>query len=163
TGLTQIVAEELDVPPSRVSLMMGDTAMTTDQGGVGGSNSIMWGAKPLRNAGASARSLLVQMASKRLGVPADQLETRDGVVYVKGNENKKISYDGLAGGSDLNEALKVSGDGFGLDVQGDGKPKDPANYTVVGQSIPRVDMRPKILGKWQYVEDVRVPGMLHGR
>ena len=48
-------------------------------------------------------------------------------------------------------------------MEGAGKPKDPANYTVVGKSIPRVDIAPKILGKWKYVTDVRVPGMLHGR
>ena len=163
TGLTQIVAEELDVAPARVVLVMGDTSMTTDQGGVGGSNSIMWGAKPLRNVGASARSLLLQLASRRLGVPVSQLETHDGVVTVKDDKSKKISYGELATGTDLNEALKVSGDGFGLDVEGLGKPKDPGNYTVVGKSLPRVDLRPKILGQWQYVGDVRVPGMVHGR
>jgi len=163
TGLTQIVAEELDVAPSRVALVMGDTSMTADQGGVGGSNSIMWGAKPLRNVGASARSLLLQLASRKLDAPVDQLETRDGVISVKGDPSKKITYGELAGGTDLNEALKVSGDGFGLDVVGAGKPKDPSTYTVVGKSLPRVDIAPKVLGKFQYVGDVRVPGMLHAR
>jgi nicotinate dehydrogenase subunit B len=163
TGLTQIVAEELDVAPSRVAVVMGDTSMTTDQGGVGGSNSIMWGAKPLRNVGASARSLLLQLGSRKLGAPVDQLETRDGIISVKGDPSRKISYGDLAGGTDLNEALKVSGDGFGLDVAGAGTPKDPSTYTVVGKSLPRVDIRPKVLGQFQYVGDVRVPGMLHAR
>jgi nicotinate dehydrogenase subunit B len=163
TGLTQIVAEELDVAPSRVSLVMGDTSMTTDQGGVGGSNSIMWGAKPLRNVGASARSLLLQLASRKLGVPVGELETRDGVVFLKADPAKRVSYAELAGSSELNEVLKVSGDGFGLDVEGMGTPKDPSSYTVVGKSIPRLDIRSKVLGQWQYVGDVRVPGMLHGR
>ena len=48
-------------------------------------------------------------------------------------------------------------------MEGIGKPKDPASYTVVGKPLPRVDIAPKILGQWQYVTDVRVPGMLHGR
>ena len=60
-------------------------------------------------------------------------------------------------------ALNVSGAGFGLNVQGAGKPKDPASYTVVGTSLPRVDMPAKILGHFTYITDVRVPGMLHGR
>jgi nicotinate dehydrogenase subunit B len=163
TAYSQIVAEELDVAPARVAFVMGDTAETTDQGGVGGSTSVAQGAKPLRNASATARFLLLQLASTRLGVPPDQLEVKDGIVSVKGDPSKHISYGELAGGTDLNDALNVSGAGFGLNVQGAGKPKDPASYTVVGTSLPRVDMPAKILGHFTYITDVRVPGMLHGR
>jgi hypothetical protein len=85
TAYAQIVAEELDVPLDHVQLLMGDTASTANQGGVGGSTSIMLGSKPLRNASANARYMLTQMASRRLGVPADQLEVMDGIVYVKGS------------------------------------------------------------------------------
>ena len=66
-------------------------------------------------------------------------------------------------GDRMAEALRVSGGGFALNVEGKGKPKDPASYTVVGQSLPRVDLPPKILGRATYSTDVRVPGMLHGR
>ena len=68
---------------------MGDTASTTNQGGVGGSTSIMLGSKPLRNAAANARYLLAQLASRRLGVPADELEVIDGVVRVEGRRNEE--------------------------------------------------------------------------
>jgi nicotinate dehydrogenase subunit B len=163
TGYTQIVAEELDVAPERVAVVMADTALTANQGGVGGSTSIMMGAKPLRNAAANARYLLTQLASQRLGVPAEQLEVKDGVVSVMGDASKSVSYADLAGGADLNDALKVSGDGFSLNVEGMGKPKDPSKYTVVGKSLPRVDIAPKVLGQWKYVTDVRVPGMVHAR
>ena len=163
TGFSQIVAEELDVSPERVQFVMGDTSMTTDQGGVGGSTSIMLGAKPLRNVAATARYLLLQLAAQRLGAPVEQLQVRDGIVSIQGNAGKSISYGDLAGAGDLNDALKVSGRGFALNVEGIGKPKDPANYVVVGKPLPRVDIAPKILGQWQYVTDVRVPGMLHGR
>lgn len=163
TGYAQIVAEELDVSPERVRFVMGDTSMTTDQGGVGGSTSIMLGAKPLRNVAATARFLLLQLASRRLGASLEQLQVRDGIVSVQGNAAKSVSYGDLAGGTDLNDALKVSGRGFALNVEGIGKPKDPASYTVVGKPLARVDIAPKILGQWQYVTDVRVPGMLHGR
>lgn len=163
TAYAQIVAEELDVPLDRVVLVMGDTASTTNQGGVGGSTSIMLGAKPLRNAAANARYLLTQLASRRLGVPADELEVIDGVVRVKGDATKSVSYSDLAGAGDLNDALKVSGEGFGLNVEGPGKPKDPSTYTIVGRPAPRVDLPPKILGHFKYVTDVRVAGMLHGR
>ena len=56
TALSQIVAEELDAPFEHVAFVMGDTAITPDQGGVGGSTSIAQGGKPLRNAAATARS-----------------------------------------------------------------------------------------------------------
>jgi nicotinate dehydrogenase subunit B len=163
TGYAQIVAEELDISPEHIRFVMGDTSMTTDQGGVGGSTSIMLGAKPLRNVAATARSLLLQLASRRLGAPLDQLQVRDGIVSVQGDAAKSVSYGDLAGAAGLNDALKVSGRGFALNVEGIGKPKDPASYTVVGKPLPRVDIAPKILGQWQYVTDVRVPGMLHGR
>ena len=163
TGFAQIVAEELDVAPQRVQFVMGDTSSTTDQGGVGGSTSIAMGAKPLRNVAATARYLLLQLAAQRLGAPLDQLQVRDGIVSIEGDAGKSIAYGDLTGATDLNDALKVSGRGFALNVEGIGKPKDPANYIVVGKPLPRVDIAPKILGQWQYVTDVRAPGMLHGR
>jgi nicotinate dehydrogenase subunit B len=163
TAYAQIVAEELDVPVDHVVLLMGDTAKTADQGGVGGSTSIMSGSKPLRHASANARYMLTQMASQRLGVSADDLEVKDGVVYVKGSPSKSVSYAELAGAADLNDTLKVSGSGFTLDVEGPGKPKDPSQYKIVGKPVPREDLPPKILGHYKYVVDVRVPGMLHGR
>jgi len=163
TGYAQIVAEELDVSPERVRFVMGDTSITADQGGVGGSTSIMLGAKPLRNVAATARLLLLELASRRLGVPLEQLQVRDGIITVQQDPTKSVSYGDLVGGADFNDALKVSGRGFALNVEGAGKPKEPASYTVVGKPLPRVDIAPKILGQWQYVTDVRVPGMLHGR
>ena len=163
TGLIQIVAEELDVPPARIRMTMGDTATTPDQGGVGGSTSISAGAKPLRNAAATARYLLLQMASEKLATPAAQLHVRNGVITAANDSSKSVSYGTLAGASTLSENLRVSGGGFALNVEGQGTPKDPASYTVVGQSLPRVDLPPKILGHATYTTDVRVPGMLHGR
>lgn len=163
TGFAQIVAEELDVLPASVRFVMGDTSLTPDQGGVGGSTSIALGAQPLRNVAATARSLLLQIASQRLGVPTDQLQVTGGMVSAKDGESKSVSYGELAGGTELNDIMKITGRGFGLNVVGRGKPKDPSSYTVVGKPVPRVDIAPKILGQWQYVTDVRVPGMLHGR
>jgi nicotinate dehydrogenase subunit B len=163
TAYAQIVAEELDVSPARVSFVMGDTSMTTDQGGVGGSTSIMLGAKPLRNVAATARFLLLQLASRRLNAPAEQLRVEDGIVNVEGDPLRTVSYRDLAGGGDLNDVLKVSGQGFSLNVEGRGKPKNYTDYAVVGKSLPGVDAAPKILGQWKYATDVRVPDMLHGR
>jgi CO/xanthine dehydrogenase Mo-binding subunit len=163
TALSQIVAEELDVAFGRIQFIMGDTASTPDQGGVGGSTSIANGAKPLRNAAASARLVLLRLAAGKLGVAPEQLQVSNGIVSVKDDASKSISYGALAAGSAMNEVLRVSGSGFGLKVEGQGKPKDPASYRVVGQSVPRIDLPPKILGHAMYSTDVRIPGMLHGR
>jgi nicotinate dehydrogenase subunit B len=166
TALNQIVADELDVAFERIQLVMGDTAETPDQGGVGGSTSISAGGKPLRNAAATARLMLLQLAASKLGAEPAQLQIKDGLVSVKGDASRSISYAalaGAAGGIDLNEALRVTGGGFALNVEGRGKPKDPGTYTIVGQSVPRIDLAPKILGHATYSTDVRVPGMLHGR
>jgi len=160
TALGQIVAEELDLNPSRVKFVLGDTATTTDQGGVGGSTSVSLGSRPLRNVSAAARAALVQRASQRLGVPADQLKVHDGVITAGA---KRVTYGELAAAIAAEQDLKVSGAGFALNVESSAKPKDPSAYTVVGTSVPRVDMAPKILGTHKYIVDVRVPGMLHGR
>src|SRR6202049_398913 len=137
TAYAQIVAEELDVSIDRVDFVLGDTAQTANQGGVGGSTSIMMCAKPLRNAAANARYMLTQLASRRLGAPPEQLQVKDGIVSVIGDASRKISYADLAGAGDLSDALKVSGEGFGLNVEVAGKPKDPSTYTIVGKSAPR--------------------------
>jgi nicotinate dehydrogenase subunit B len=163
TALTQIVAEELDLAPSRVKFVFGDTATTVDQGGVGGSTSVSQGARPLRNVAAAARAALVQRASQQLGVPVDQLRVADGVITARADATKRTSYGELAAAIAAENQLKVTGAGFALNVDGGAKPKDPSAYTVVGTSVPRVDMAPKILGTYQYITDVRVPGMLHGR
>jgi len=160
TALTQIVAEELDLSPSRVKFVFGDTSTTVDQGGVGGSTSVSQGSRPLRNVAAAARAALLQRASQRLGVPVEQLQVKDGVISAG---TKRITYGEIATALAAEQDLKVTGAGFALNVDGGAKPKDPAGYTVVGTSVPRIDMAPKILGTYKYVTDVRVPGMLHGR
>ena len=80
---------------------------------MGGSTSISAGARPMRNAAASARFLLVQMASNKLGVPADQLQVKNGVVSAKTDPAKNISYGALAGGADLTTRLRYPAAGSG--------------------------------------------------
>src|SRR5579871_4649567 len=160
TALIQVLAEELDVPFERVNLVMGDTSMTPDQGGVGGSTTIASGTKPLRNAAATARHKLLQMASAQWNVPIEQLRVSNGTVT---DGTRNVTYASLVNGHDFNETLTVQGAGSDLTVTGSGKPKDPSTYSIVGKAIPRIDLPPKILGTATYVTDVRVDGMLHGR
>ena len=163
-GIGQIVAEELDVAFDKVEVVMGDTARTVNQGGASGSTGIQRGGATLRNAAAEARRLLVEMAAKKLAVPADKLVVADGVVSVAGDAKKRVSYAELIGGRYFNAKLKWNGEiGNGLVAVGEAKPKTPESYTVVGKSFPRRDIAGKVFAQASYVTDVKVPGMVHGR
>jgi nicotinate dehydrogenase subunit B len=98
TAIGQIVAEELDVRFERVSVFMGDTETSVNQGGASGSTGIQDGGKQMRMAAAEARRVLVELAAEKLGLPADQLTVTDGVVYAVSDAAKKISYAELVGG-----------------------------------------------------------------
>src|SRR5438094_1354967 len=163
-AIAQIVAEELDVPLARVGVVMGDTALTVNQGGASGSTGVQKGGIALRNAAAEARRVLIEMASARLGVTADRLEIADGVVSVTGDPARKLSYGELIGDRYFDLPMKWNGKlGNDLVAEGQAKPKPPAAYKIVGTSPPRFDVSAKVFGTLDYVTDVEVPRMLHGR
>src|SRR5919108_3294718 len=97
-AIGQMVAEELDVPFARVTVYMGDTATSVNQGGASGSTGIQNGGKQLRMAAAEARRVLVEMAAEKLGLPADQLTVTDGVVHAEADASKRATYAELIGG-----------------------------------------------------------------
>ncbi|MDB5913823.1 MAG: nicB 1, partial [Ramlibacter sp.] len=163
-AIAQIVAEELDVGVERVHVLMGDTSTSVNQGGASNASGIQQGARPLRNAAAEARRLLVDMASARLGVPADRLAVTDGVVSVMGEPTRQVRYAELVGGRYFNTKVEWNKEyGNGLNVQGKAKPKAQSEYRVVGQPVPRRDVADKVFGRETFTSDVRVPGMLHAR
>src|SRR6266576_721223 len=82
-AIGQMVAEELDVPFKAVTVIMGDTATSVNQGGASGSTGIQLGGKQMRMASAEARRVLVDMAAAKLGLAADALTVSDGVVHAK--------------------------------------------------------------------------------
>src|SRR2546421_3500889 len=145
TGLAQIVAEELDVPLSRVNMVMGDTARTPDQGITAGSQTVAGAGPTLRQVAADARYALLQRAAAHLGVPARALVVKDGVVSVKGKSAQSVSYADLLGGQRFATTVPVKESPFrGVVVTGGkGTPKKPAQYTVVGKSLPRIDIPAK--------------------
>jgi CO/xanthine dehydrogenase Mo-binding subunit len=152
TGLMQVMAEELDIPFERVRLIGPDTNRTPDQFVSSGSRTISAHSRPIRIAAAEARAALVDLAAKRLNAPAGDLVTNDGIVSVRGTPAKRVTYAELIGGKQFN--VKISGKA---------KPKDPKNYKIVGQSVPRVDIPEKVFGTFTYMQDVKIAGMLHGR
>lgn len=152
TAFAQFVAEELDVPIERVSIRMGDTATTVDQRGTGSSNGIVQGGAALRRAGAQARHALLGLAAEALGVPAAELTVTDGMVFVRGEPERRISYGEL-----------VDGREFDLALSDQAQPKPASEYRVVGQSVPRGDIPPKVTAAYEYLVDLKVPGMVHAR
>ncbi len=151
TALPQILAEELDVPLARIALIEGDTALTPAQGKTWGSLTIQAGGIQIRQAAATTRQALLQEAAKQLGIPAGDLIVEQGTVQARSG-GKQVTYGELIGGKN-----------FSLKLDKQAPLKDPAKYKIVGQSIPRYDIPPKITGQFTYVQDFKVPGMLHGR
>jgi len=152
TALPQMVAEELDVPLAAIKFIQGDTDLTPDQGVSSGSLGIQNGGVQLRQAAATARNALLDEAAKYLGEPRDSLSVDNGVI--KSKLGKRVSYGQLIGDKSFN--LK-------LDPKKPIRTKDPKDFKLVGKSAMRVDIPGKVTGQFTYMQDVRVPGMLHGR
>src|ERR1700689_4401656 len=150
TALGQIVAEELDVSFARVVVVLGDTAHVPNQGPTIASETIQITAVPLRNAAAQARQFLLARAAEWLEQSAESLTIEDGLV--RGRDNRSVSYGELIGDATIR-----------LELSDDVPVKAVSAYSIVGQSVPRVDLAAKASGELVYVHDMRLPGMLHGR
>ncbi len=158
TGLPAIVAEELDASweqmrvesaPAQVPLY-GNLALDP-KGSIqltGGSTSMANSWKQLREAGATARAMLVAAAARQWNVAAGEITVSDGVVAHAG-AGKKATFGELAG-----SAAKQP-------VPRDVKLKDPSAFRIVGkEKLPRLDARAKSTGKQQFAIDVMLPGMM---
>ena len=150
TALTQIAAEELDLSLGRVRVLTTDTSYSPNEGVTSGSQSIEYGGTALRLASAEVRGILLDLAAKRFGVSADTLTVADGTIGSR--DRRKVGYGELAADLDLHReaTAKIA-------------PKLPAAHKIVGKSIQRFDIAKKVTGGIAYVQDIRLPGMVHGR
>jgi len=146
TALAQIVAEELDIPMADITLVMGNTASTPNQGATIASASIQVHGEPLRRAAAQARAWL--LAQAQIHAQA-QLQTQAPTQVVK---PEALDYRAVLAGQHVALTLNLQA-----------PVKATKDYRTVGQSVPRVDIRNKLIGNLVFVHDMRVPGMLHGR
>jgi nicotinate dehydrogenase subunit B len=152
TALAQMAADELDVAFDRVDMVMGDTATTPDQWLTAGSLSIAVGGMELRRAAATARQALLERAAQRFGAPASELLVENGIVHSKADASKTVAYADLIGP-----------DGFQLKVDLKAALKKPGEFRLIGKPIPRVDIPQKVTGEFTFINDIRLPGMLHAR
>ncbi|MEO7127423.1 MAG: molybdopterin cofactor-binding domain-containing protein, partial [Rhodoferax sp.] len=162
-ALAQIAAEELDFPVERLSVVMGTTSKTVDQGPSYGSRTVRYAGPQIRHAAAAGRQVLLDLGATHFKLPAGRLSAKDGKVFVVDAPARSISYGELVAGKRLDMTIGASGKVFSLKVAPDAVLKDPFAYTVVGQPIHRKDIPGKVTGQFTYVQDVKFEGMLHGR
>jgi nicotinate dehydrogenase subunit B len=150
----QLAADELYVPLNLVTLIYCNTGITPDQGVTSGSQShiVEFGPGGLRQALATARGTLFKLASNWLDVPTAQLTVQNGVISVIGMPTRQVTYGQL-----------LFGQRFNVSLDSNAIERNPATYTFLGTSVPRVDIPSKATGVYRYTHNISVPGMLHGR
>src|SRR5690242_9909357 len=151
TSLSQIVAEELMVPLSSITMVMGDTDLVPYDAGTYGSRTTPQMGTQLRKAAATAREALIELAAKRWDTPATNLQAENGTI-TNAATKEKIDYGALTKGKQL---LMTISDNVPVIAAKDWK--------VAGKSVPKVDQSDFISGKHMYVSDMKLPGMLYGK
>jgi CO/xanthine dehydrogenase Mo-binding subunit len=170
TGMLQIVGEELDMAMSQLSVVGPDTNVTPDTGTLAASKAIKTVGPQVRAAAASARQALLGLASARLGMPVSALMVASGVVSGSG---RSVTYGELIGGKLFNVRMPQSyvmqgspptslNTSIGL-MPGAAPAKPVSQYKLVGTRVPRIEIPDKVTGKFTYVHNIKVPGMLNGR
>ena len=150
TACQQIAAEELDVPFASLKLITADTSRTANEGYTSGSNSMKDSGTAVQHAAAQVRALLIAEAARGLELPAESLKTDNGAVIAP--DGRRLGYGDL-----------VAGEMLHVQAQAKSKLKDPADYRIMGQPFQRVDIPAKVTGGAAYVQDMRLPGMVHAR
>ncbi len=150
TSLAQMLADEIDIAPDRVDMIMGDTSLCPWDMGTFGSMSTRFFGPPLRAAGAEARQVLLELAAQRLQVPQDRLVAENGVIFDNQQKDKRVTYGELAHGKTI--ARRAAG-----------KPplKSPLDFKVINKPFLRRDSVEKVTGRAKYAGDIRLPDMLY--
>ena len=152
TSLAQTLADEIDVALESVDMVMGDTDRCPWDMGTFGSLTTRFFGPPLREAGAEARAVLIELAAKKLKVPRERLMTENGVVFDKNNRGKRVTYGELAKGKTIERHMKD-------------KPavKKVSDFKIIGKPTLRRDSVEKVTGKAKYAGDIRLEGMLYAK
>jgi nicotinate dehydrogenase subunit B len=152
TAQTQLIAEELCVPITRVKLIECDTAVTPDQGTTSGSQTTPtnFNHENLALAAASAREALMSLAAKQLGELVENLKLENGVITA--GSGRQVTYADLVGSKHFNLPLNPTA-----------KRRPASEWTVLGKPVPSLDRVALMTGQFAFLHHLRVPGMLHGR
>jgi CO/xanthine dehydrogenase Mo-binding subunit len=150
TAAQQLAAEELDVSFDSLKVITADTKLTANEGYTAGSHSMQDSGVAIQNAAAQVRALLIAEAARRLELPAEDFKTEAGAVIAP--DGQRFAYGDLVGRDMLH-----------VQAQPKSTLKDPSTYKVIGEKVPRVDIPAKVTGGAAYVQDLRLPGMVHAR
>jgi len=151
TSLAQVVAEELDVPMEKISMILGDTALTPYDRGTFGSRSTPYMGPQLRRAAASARELILDLAATEWKTDRSLLSISDGIVMNR--ETKQAANMGkIVKGKQLVQAVD---DKVTL--------KKIDDWKIAGTSVKKVNGETFVTGRHKYVSDMKLPGMLYGK
>lgn len=152
TSFPQMIADELDTPVESINMVMGDTELTPYDAGTWGSLSTRALGPSLMAAVAEARGVLLEMGAKELKTSADNLAVEDGVIYLKTDKNKKVTYGQLTKGKKIEKFLEIKP-----------KTKDFSEYKIRGKSFRHADGVAKVTGKAMYSGDLRMPGLMYAK
>jgi nicotinate dehydrogenase subunit B len=150
TALLQVAAEQLDVAFAAVKLVTADTARTANEEYTSGSQSMQESGTAIMHAAAQARAILIAEAARRFGMDADQIKTEDGAA--RAPDGRSLRYGEL-----------VSDQFLHVQAQPRSPLKDPATFRIMGRPQQRIDIPAKVTGGEAYVQDLRLPGMVHAR
>ena len=151
TALRMIAAEELGLEMAQVKAAQIDTNVSISAFAAGSSSTLLaMGATNARGAAAAARTALFKLAAPALGVPVASLSVEKGVISGGG---KTMTYADLMAGKLFNSTIAAQGAAL----------TDPNKFKVIGTRVPRIEIPDVVSGKYTYIQNVRVPGMLHGR
>ena len=150
SAIAQIAAEELDVSYSRIRMVAVDTTISPNENSTSGSRSVQEGGEAMRQACAEIRDALLQLAARKFNTEIQNLSVVDGTIHVQGRQ-ATLTYWEIASEID-----------FAQDATGRVRPKPFGEFKLVGQSLPRLDIPAKLRGGG-FIQDMDLPGMLHGR
>ena len=148
--MLQVAAEELDLPVERLTMVTADTGRTANEGYTAGSHSMQDSGTAIRNAAAQVRELLIAEAARRFNLPVEQLKAENGAVIAP--DGNQLAYGALVG-----ETVQH------VQAQPVSKLRDPKTFKVLNTPMRRVDIPAMVTGGVAYVQDIRLPGMLHAR
>ncbi len=151
TALAQIAAEELGVNISRIRLAGVDTDYSPDESYTFSSISVQQSGPRVRQAAAAGRQFLLQRAANTLDVAAADLGVVDGDIFMRG----------APAGLDYWQLL--AGENFEVASETDDPLMPVSEYRVVGRAVQRLDIPGKVFGEASFLQDLRLPGMVHAR
>lgn len=148
TALPMILAEELDVAWDKVSVVQGDLNPAYGRQFAVGSGSTPGNFRPLREAGATARALLIEAAAQTWDVPASECRTENSAVYHSASQ-RRLTYGELATKAATLPAPKSA------------PLKNPKDFKLIGTRVSGVDNRKIVTGQPLFGVDQKLPGMVY--